>query len=566
MRMQLHQRAKASKHPTTGGKGKGKGKSPASLEASSDSDGIYAAHLTTSESEGEHQEHQAAASEPEDDELVVAQWAELQSKRMNDPSRISTPKATTTAHTAPAQAVVLTPPIHGPPPRSMNRLKTEGLRTIIEEDRLSNDGVIESEAINVILECPDDIDDECQYLIRTKTLENMKKWLALLISNDEKKDVEVIPTYSTDIWRIKVEYLKDEAEKKKAAPVDSSPIVDKETLPTEAPLPTPAPGPSGTSNVFPSDTPSSFAAMLPPRSAVAVVSRPPLTHAALLRMGQLDHSANRRAARLEASIPSMIQAALANDVTPLSATIDALADRIAFSRCYVGMGRPKVASIDIPPLKWTHGITINEDVVASRVKATKLPPKGGKGKGKAPVVVTSEEAILDSQESEDDELLQDRRIELRSKAMNDLSRIPVPPPPHPPATAPAQTVVPAPPVQGPPPRSLNRLKAEGLRIILEEKRLSSDGVVERYPEVWNTIKFHKFELFTKPRGPYISNLVQEFYANYGELVPKRKKQANVFKLVDFVMVHVKKVKCRCLDINVVLGCSLDIMDDYIDLV
>uniref|UniRef100_M1DNT6 Integrase core domain containing protein n=1 Tax=Solanum tuberosum TaxID=4113 RepID=M1DNT6_SOLTU len=48
--------AKATKLPTTGGKGKGKGKAPApaSAEVSSDSDGIYATHLTTSESEGEH--------------------------------------------------------------------------------------------------------------------------------------------------------------------------------------------------------------------------------------------------------------------------------------------------------------------------------------------------------------------------------------------------------------------------------------------------------------------------------------------------------------------------------
>uniref|UniRef100_M1D8Q5 Gag-pol polyprotein n=1 Tax=Solanum tuberosum TaxID=4113 RepID=M1D8Q5_SOLTU len=48
----------------------------------------------------------------------------------------------------------------------------------------------------------------------------------------------------------------------------------------------------------------------------------------ILVMGQLAHSVDRRATRLKASIPHMIQTALTDVVTPLSATIDSLVDGI----------------------------------------------------------------------------------------------------------------------------------------------------------------------------------------------------------------------------------------------
>uniref|UniRef100_M1DC51 Polyprotein protein n=1 Tax=Solanum tuberosum TaxID=4113 RepID=M1DC51_SOLTU len=124
-----------------------------------------------------------------------------------------------------------------------------------------------------------------------------------------------MPTTSTNIQKIEAEYLKDQAEKKQTE------VATTRSTPTKELLLTPALGPSGISitTATSTNTPGSFAA----------ISRPLLTHASLLRMGQMALFVDGRAACLEVAILGLIQTALTDVVTPLNTTIKALATRIA---------------------------------------------------------------------------------------------------------------------------------------------------------------------------------------------------------------------------------------------
>uniref|UniRef100_M1DT79 Polyprotein protein n=1 Tax=Solanum tuberosum TaxID=4113 RepID=M1DT79_SOLTU len=90
-----------------------------------------------------------------------------------------------------------------------------------------------------------------------------------------------------------------------------------------------------------------------------------------------------------------------------------------------------------PPRVKENGITLNEDAVASRNMATKLSTTGGKGKGKDKTVklsdassnstgfYTNDPTTYDSESmgSDEDEMMEAQRNELRSKQLNDPSRI-----------------------------------------------------------------------------------------------------------------------------------------------
>uniref|UniRef100_M1DS34 Putative plant transposon protein domain-containing protein n=1 Tax=Solanum tuberosum TaxID=4113 RepID=M1DS34_SOLTU len=255
-----------------------------------------------------------------------------------------------------------------------------------------------------------------------------------------------------------------------------------------------------------------------------------------------------------------------------------------------GVNEPHQVRLKLKGLrKKAKGVVIAAEVTPPRATSHKPPQGSLKGKGKKQVVASSnlsskssdnmgiDSTHLTSSKFEREEvarsrtlvhsptckggLLKQRRAELRSKAVDDpLARLPAPPTP---ATVQAPQV---PPTPVHPRRSINRLKASGLQTSLEEKQLSTDGMVDNYPDVWETLCFHKFHQFTKPRNPYVPSWVQEFYESYARLFLNGKKKVGLIESVDYVEVRRKKVKCSETDINDLLDCTMRTIKFLADMV
>ena len=114
----------------------------------------------------------------------------------------------------------------------------------------------------------------------------------------------------------------------------------------------------------------------------------------------------------------------------------------------------------------------------------------------------------------------------------------------------------------PQPKSLNRAKYDGFRIILDEKLLSIDGVIDIYPKIMSTQKCHHFQVFTKSCGSYIPSQVRECYTSYKSLMKLGMKHVAIVKPINSVLVRGTAVQYDPDSNNVILGGPKHMEEEY----
>uniref|UniRef100_M1DZJ2 Putative plant transposon protein domain-containing protein n=1 Tax=Solanum tuberosum TaxID=4113 RepID=M1DZJ2_SOLTU len=157
-------RSKVAKLSTVGRRGKGKDKILELSDAITDNDGFYRNDPNQSYSENVGFD---------EDDLLIAQMAERRNKKLNDSSMIRNTQPTTPTYPVPEQAMI----------KQVSATSEEVDYVVVRGRRVKCD----SEAINVVLGMSTNIGNHCQHLIRTKKMDEMKKWLAPLIADETPK-------------------------------------------------------------------------------------------------------------------------------------------------------------------------------------------------------------------------------------------------------------------------------------------------------------------------------------------------------------------------------------------